>query len=128
MKIFNDAKKWHEKINFVDDNNVFVGFDAFQNCCEDFGWDLFLKEPTNFVECWQGTITESCDPEGFQFDTSYFKEVEGDNRYNEDHAAVFRLVKGEQEIFLVLRNSHNGYYSHGFVMEKDGKIIHEGSL
>jgi len=27
MKLFDKVRGWHEKVNFVDHNNVFVGFD-----------------------------------------------------------------------------------------------------
>jgi len=35
MKIFLNEKELETKINFVDDNNVFVGYDLTQQCCEN---------------------------------------------------------------------------------------------
>ena len=34
MKIFED----NIKVNFVDENNVFVGYDMRQSCCEQAGY------------------------------------------------------------------------------------------
>jgi hypothetical protein len=33
------------KINFVDKNNVFVGFDYSSNCCERFGYYIGIEIP-----------------------------------------------------------------------------------
>lgn len=36
MKIFNEQRGrfWSGRWNFVDDNDVFVGYDSEQDCCE----------------------------------------------------------------------------------------------
>lgn len=108
MKVFERGRK----INFVDDNNVLVGFDYHQSCCEDFGWQLTRAFPTACGE--EGD--QGIDPDGFQFDTTYFVlGVPGvDSR--DGCEVVFRLTKATEEIFLTLWNHHNGYYSHGFEM------------
>lgn len=63
------------------------------------------------------------------FDTSFFQELEeGSHGYHVDRTAVFRLVNGDNELFLHLFNSHNGYYAHGFDFSMDGEIIQSGSL
>ncbi len=112
------------KTNFVDDKNVFVGFDNGQSCCESFGWSLTRKLPTKLEES-QNEI----DPEGFNFDTGFFEETvpEGES-LDCGGVATFRLTRGEEEIFLTLWNSHNGYYSHGFDMREGANVIREGSL
>lgn len=108
------------KTNFVDDNNVLVGFDSEQSCCEDFGYQLSEYEPSSFHEGNNGI-----NPDGYQFDTEFFKEVTYMD--TEDGGAVlFKLVKGDDSIFLTLRNAHNGYYSHGFEMLKNEIKIREG--
>ena len=33
-----------EKINFIDENNVFVGYDLGQNCCENASWFISLDD------------------------------------------------------------------------------------
>ena len=118
MKIFERGGK----INFVDENNVFVGFDNNQNCCEDFGYSISLDFPKELI---RGTRGLNLD--GFVFDVNFYERaselnVEGGG------TAVFRLTKGFDQAFLLLWNSHNGYYSHGFTMENEGAKIHAGSL
>lgn len=118
MKVFNRDGKF----NFVDDNNVFVGFDSEQNCCEAFGWKLTRRFPVEGFE----ESKEEINPDGFQFDVTFFKEVDLSN--DEFQTAVFRLTKGSEEIFLTLFNYHNGYYSHGFEMQKEGVELFSGDL
>lgn len=119
MKIFEKDGK----VNFVDDNNVLVGFDYSQDCCESFGWSLNRTFPT---ECAEGE--NGIEPDGFQFDREYCTtEVPGVD-VEDGGAVVFRLLKGEEEIFLMLWNSHNGYYGHGFDMTCGDERLHDGCL
>ena len=125
MKIF----ERDGKVNFVDDNNVFVGFDYEKHCCENFGWCLTREFPEKLQEGENGI-----DPAGFQFDTAYFEqrfpmtdwEVSSEtilkneserDLYEYGGAAIFRLTKDKEEIFLLLWNDHNGFYAHGFEMK-----------
>ena len=41
MKIFDGD---FDKVNFVDENNVFVGYDLLQDCCEDANWFIADRE------------------------------------------------------------------------------------
>ena len=135
MKIFEGTPKgeYGEKVNFVDENNVFVGYDTEQSCCEHADW-FIASEVAN-------TIPEKCaeagELEGWKFDPEYFNKVDyiedGDedykyNLFDEGGMVVFRLVNGEQEKFLHLFNCHNGYYGHGFEMKISEKMKHEGCL
>jgi len=120
MKIF----QTDYKINFVDDNNVFVGFDNEQYCCENFGW-FFSDKPEN------GDV-EGIKPnlEGYNFDTEYFHSHWSEH-FEEGGIVAFRLVnESNDELFLHLYNHHNGYYGHGFVfaIKPDIKIIRKDSL
>ena len=36
---------WGNKLNFVDENNVVVGFGAESSCCESFGYFFTPSEP-----------------------------------------------------------------------------------
>ena len=120
MKIFEKDGK----INFVDDNNVFVGFDYSQDCCEWFGWGVYDSLPTSIKEG-----TNDIDVEDYQFDTTFYQSATlTENHMDDGGTAVFRLTKGDSEIFLMLFNCHNGYYGHGFSMTCDDKFIFEGCL
>jgi hypothetical protein len=129
MKYFNPGIESVHKVNFVDENNVFVGFDYSSQCCENFGWHI--DEPSG------KTILDECQSieevnkalEDWVFDPTYFKEDrEEKSMYDEKNKAIFRLVKEDQELFLYLFNNHNGYYSHGFKMFKEGVTLHNGWL
>jgi hypothetical protein len=120
MKIF----ERDYKINFVDDNNVFVGFDNDQNCCEDFGWKITKEFP---ADCFKES-EEEINLDGFQFDVAYFKKVIESDTLDTIEAVVFRLTNGNEEIFLTLWNHHNGYYSHGFEMKAGDECIFSGDL
>jgi len=123
MKIFKDNKKYGEKVNFIDDNNVFVGYDLSQDCCEHADFYISEKEESGIIE---NKITEGL--ETYNFDTEYFKEV----AYFDGDAggiARFRLVaKDKPDLFLHLFNSHNGYYSHGFTAKIGDLAWKEGLL
>ena len=129
MKIF----ERDGKVNFVDNNNVFVGFDYERVCCENFGWCLTREFPSVLKEGDNGI-----NPDGYQFDTAYFEQrflvtdwgasnetvfkTEAD-LYEHGGAAVFRLTKDKEEIFLMLWNDHNGFYAHGFEMKSGDKEL-----
>lgn len=121
MKIFDRDSK----VNFVDENNVLVGFDFSQSCCESPGWSLSRALPEAQLPVGDnGIVTD-----GFVFDRTFFSnEIPKDFDVQEGGIAVFRLMKGEEVIFLTLWNSQNGYYGHGFEMEHDGIKIKSGIL
>lgn len=117
--------------NFIDKNNVFVGFDDRRCVSEDFGYVIY-KNLKDEKQIFVGDIS------GYLFDTKYFNdEINLDELskltdieyWDIVEVAEFRLTKeGEDDIYLVLYNSHNGYYGHGFEFVVDGKVIEEGSL
>jgi len=122
MKILKHEGENHEKVNFVDKNNVFVGYDMEQICCEHFAWFISEKEETKvfeFVDCEKTLV----DVENYVFDTNYFEEhikagkVKNTDKYG--WMVRFRLTNGENELFLHLYNAQNGYYSHGFEAKID---------
>jgi hypothetical protein len=135
MKIFDNEEIG--KINFVDKNNVVVGFDNSSQCCEDFGYFFIPTIPTQEeIEKHNGV---EFDPEKYIFDTSFVR-LESDNM-DSGGVAIFRLAEVKEEysavgywnkdskfMYLVLYNHHNGYYSHGFDMKKKDKVIVEASL
>jgi hypothetical protein len=116
-------KAWRGKTNFVDKNNVVVGFDDESQCCENFGW--FCATHPKFNNCdddskeadTEGDLPETYDVEPYVFDTTF------------DDGGIFRLTAdGLPNVYLVLYNHHNGYYSHGFCMSQNERVIHSGSL
>lgn len=120
MRIFGS----NGKINFVDINNVFVGFDYEQSCCENFGYTL-TEEFTNNADAEETNL----DLEDYCFDIDYFKEESSLEHYDEGHQVYFRLVNKEgKELFLMLFNHHNGYYSHGFEFKNGEEVLKESYI
>lgn len=123
MREFHSGKS-RQKVNFVDANNVAVGFDAEQNCCENFGWK-FTDDPKGGNEVCDDRILEA-----YNFDPNFFHEYsEWDHGDRSKQSAVLKLVdEGKPDLFLTLFNSHNGYYSHGFECAVGGVVLHKGKL
>lgn len=123
MKVF--LSKDGYKTNFADDNNMLVGFDSYQCCCENFGWFF-----SSIKEDQPGTINnlspDSMD--GFNFVNE--KPARGcftGYDYGGD-SATFRLNNGGIQAYLTIYNHHNGYYSHGFTFVDGDTEVCEGYL
>lgn len=128
MKIFNQTDTWLEKVNFVDKNNCFVGYDLSQSCCEKAGWfisDSKQLKPQPRTE----TPTELPD---WAFDPTFIEFVrpveDSYSPLDEGGMVIFRLVNNSEEKFLHLYNCHNGYYSHGFTFTANTEVLHEGHI
>ena len=134
--------KMNDSVNFVDDNNVLVGYDMKQECCEQAGWfisdklesdmnmgsenDLLIGGDNDRFDIAKKYGIEA-DTEGFNFYKGYHKfiTIESSNKWQlEDiNMVVFQLYSGSKRLFLHLFNSHNGYYSHGFEVKHCNEII-----
>lgn len=115
MRIFEK----NDKINFVDENSVFVGFDYLSNCCERFGYYFSDTEKADPDKEGEGISGDSL--AGFLFDTKFCG--------GEEEEAVFRLFnESGATLYLHLFNHHNGYYSHGFEMGLANEVFHSGSI
>lgn len=123
MKLF--EKRW--KTNFVDENNVFVGFDNEQNCCENFGYMVTRTPPVKIEEFVEDILLDD-----YNFDPDFIQESvlpEGD--LDAGGSVMFKLVnrKNKSDIaYLTLYNEQNGYYSHGFEFGNGAVIVKEGLL
>ena len=131
MKIFTQENGFFDnKINFVDENNVFVGFDMTQDCCENFDWFIgnhFSKNcGYDFNEENSEGNVEKLNNEliDYYFDVDFFD----DQTTDEGGAVVFRLTNGNEEKYLYLLCEHNGYYAHGFEFLNNGELIQGGYI
>ncbi len=109
MLIKEEGDGWSRRINFIDKNDAFVGFDYSSCCCEHFGWyaaDIVTNEEPS----------EEPSLDGFWFDTGEQPiDVEGTDKWGEDNAIAFKCVNEAGAVrYLHLYNHHNGYYSHGW--------------
>jgi hypothetical protein len=134
IRLFNTTVDCREKINFVDDRNVVVGFEVDQRCCERFGWWIDDEERVRELR----EIDSDDDPRllEYHFDAEYTPvrdaDVEVGATDDDDGRATIVLTlhlltdKGNVGgLYLHLHNNHNGYYSHGVDVNVAGKQTHE---
>jgi hypothetical protein len=121
VKFFED----NDRLNWVDSNNVFVGFSNWQDCCEEWGggyWSSLSKD----------AVRVDLDEENnnYVFDTSfYIEDFSWEEDYDRDvYRAAFKLSNGKKDIFLIIWNEHNGYYAHGFQFCNGDTVIVKGSI
>lgn len=164
MKIFVKVAPASKSVNFVDEKNRVLGWNASQICCENHMCNITTTEP---VETFIDSVVDdeydmndeererhangetiirpyphlkvenvkfsmlqtldSCtiDLPGWEIDPDYYKEI--------GSAVVFRLFHTDYcdnttNMFVVLENYHNGYYSHGFHLEVGGINKVEGAI
>lgn len=119
MKYFDKDGKY----NFVDSNNVLVGYNSGQCCCENADWFISKKEET------KTSITEyESEFTDYIFDTTYFQDVNSPDVYDGGMVRFKLISEGKPDLFLHLYNSHNGYYGHGFTATIGGLKWESGCL
>lgn len=106
----------NKKINFVDENNVFVGYDTEQKCCENAGWFISNEKKVKVYDIIENK--KDYDIEKYYFDKDFFEEItRTDCRIDKkrNNLVIFKLISPNlPTLYLHLYNHHNGYYSHGF--------------
>lgn len=104
-------KETYDNINFIDKNDIFVGFDYYRSCCEDFGW--YLSNKVN------GKANVHKDKlEGYFFDINKESLSYGDDM----NILTLKLIHEiKKPIYLNLFNYHNGYYAHDVLIKNKDK-------
>ncbi len=125
FKIFESIRR----INFVDKNNVLVGYEYERDCCEMFGYyisDVYENEVFD-IKNTSNVITDEKIIEEIKqdFNTRNGIFVRKDSCSEEFRYKVFNLTNKKQ---LVIYNAHNGFYHHGFDISKDDVIYEKGEL
>lgn len=115
-------KQEGEKYNFIDKNDLYVGYDTTTDCCEDAGW-FISDEPTTYNNKPEYQNTFNLD--GYMFDQlaqaiGVSIEVPNDG-LDEGDIEVFRLIHPTKPVlYLHLYNCHNGYYGHSVLTNLKG--------
>lgn len=126
MKVFDCTKEFPNKVNFVDKNNVVLGYNLDQQCCECAGW--FVSDVPHLEATFPKDENDNSSDEfweGYEFDTSYQEEAFRD----EVGILIFKAVKlGSPDRYIHMYNVHNGYYGHGWNWSNNGKEIEGGVL
>jgi hypothetical protein len=101
-------KEMDYKINFIDKNDNFVGFDYTSSCCEDFGW--FVAAEVGGVKLDDSAISD------YWFDVNHEPiDTTPEDGYDEGGTVAFRMTNANGgALYLHLYNHHNGCYSHGW--------------
>lgn len=120
------------KFNWVDENNVVLGFSSTPSCCEDFGY-FYSSSPDSKKDDKDHIFVSDENLLSYRFDPTFKYSSGGTDKdnggYSECAMATFKLISPLfYEVYLTIYNDHNGYYSHGFKFESTDNIIQEGSL
>jgi hypothetical protein len=117
MRVFTEEEgSFSEKVNYVDENDRFVGYDMMRNCCESFGHCIAT---TPEAETYDGPVkrvkTEDVDLSPYRFVDEPPTKVEPEDEYDRGGTLFFRIAaEGLPDLFVAIWNYHNGYYAHGF--------------
>lgn len=118
------------KYNWIDSNDIYVGYDTSTSCCEDAGWYI-RNQPTPLKG-----FGYDLDPSLNTHDLADYKfdvmgeaigidyQVEAESEVNEGGIVVFRLLHpSKPPLYLHLYNCHNGYYGHEVLTNIPNKNI-----
>lgn len=129
--IWNCTETFPSKVNFVDTDDVLLGYDLGQDCCENAFWTISTdKEGKQIIHQGEDGKPKDITLDGYRFDIKFFEREDNDGE--ECYVAIFKLIGSKwdspelPDLYIRLENHHNGYYSHGFVF-KANEII-SGSL
>jgi hypothetical protein len=126
IQVFDVNHGFGGKVNFVDDENVVVGYDTDTQCCEDAGWCVLRSLPQHSASLAPG-MPDKFDFANYRFDPNT-QPVEL-SLPSETEAVAFRLVsQHNQEAWLILHNTHNGYYAHGWARKGPGIAYEDGYI
>lgn len=126
IKVF----EWGSKLNVVDDDNNFVGFDLADDCCAHGGYFIAKSIHTKDFNVDNNEIKDTVEDKEFDkyyFSEDFFEEHDnvGEGRLVSTTIVVFKFDHLYQHVYqhencehpplyLHLFNVHNGYYAKGF--------------
>ncbi len=120
-----------DRINFVDKNNVLVGYEYESQCCEIFGYFIsedYEDEVFDIENCIDNTITDksiinAMKDRGFVFEDNNIYQNKG--KFHKVTYKVFNLTNKKQ---LVIYNIHGGWYLHGFNLYENKIKLDSGKI
>ena len=110
---------WTGKRNWIDQNDIVVGYDEDRQCCEDFGWGVYNAETKERLQD---------DPAGLlyhfgdadtdvDFDNA-LTDLDGDSNNDIIHIELLPDDGKSPKLILEFYNCHNGYYHHDFSIKR----------
>jgi hypothetical protein len=134
MRIFTPENSIDGRINFVDEDNVYVGYELHVDCCEQPGWFFTRKfdartekilqkavaaEDKDIMDSLRVTVSlEELEQYRFKIDAA----VKG-TRYCGYRVITLQNVATKKYLYLVLYNLHNGYYAHELLIKDVRNVI-----
>ena len=106
------------KVNYVDDKNLFAGFDMECSCCEN---------PKHWIENSAGEKIELNNRHNHLVFTGALPEEDDDFMGVYTARIPLKDIITNELHYLVFSNCHNGYYAHGYEFGKR-QITTEGYL
>jgi hypothetical protein len=96
-------------VNFVDGNDVFVGYELMTQCCENA--DYYIRPDLEETELLCYFFDTSKEPK-----VNNHVTIAGDIEYSSIEIEMYCPHNSKKRAILTLHNTHNGYYSHGWTM------------
>lgn len=101
-------------VNFIDENDIFLGFSLEGQCCEQYGWYISNKSrpfadddyEKHLADCLY--VKDKTCLEGYTFKPKSFKLAN-----SSAYAKIRHPTK--PDLLVVVFNEHNGYYSHSYL-------------
>ena len=123
--IWNLTETFPGKVNFIDSNNVILGYDLSQSCCEHAFWTISEKQDgSDPIHKGGEEAMQEIELDEYCFDPQF---CDRESAGEDGGVAIFKLRGWKlPDLFIRLENHHNGYYSHGFTFR--GAVIIEDSL
>lgn len=112
-----------DKVNFIDENDIYVGYDMSQSCCEHADWYLAMQATPYKYD--MTTMDIPSDLSGYVFDIVIedIPDLDEQSDIEDGGLVIFRWIHKEKPaIYLHIFNSHNGYYGHTVIMNLYGKV------
>lgn len=143
-EIICDKGIWGGSINFVDINNVLVGYELGGETGGDAGYSYVSSKFDRRDFCGYNILMgeelhltdEELDKYVFDIkaDTPNWipsDVIDGNYEIYDLNLILFKLYNPNDEndiIYLVIYNIHNGYYTNGFIIQDNDKVIENGRL
>jgi hypothetical protein len=120
------------RCNWIDENNVFVGYCAEQSCCEHFGAYISDELVPERDEAKRNQIEKvEVVLDDLRFNPKqwwWIVEPTAEEWANEAIFGMYDVNDPSRVRYLHLYNAHNGYYAHGFEYKQGDAVLKEGSL
>jgi hypothetical protein len=120
MKCFTEEDSFCGKVNYVDEDDRFVGYDIGRNCCESFGHCVSTDTKMSDYDGPANKIEVELGPYRFADEEPTLKATRCE--FDRGGTLFFRIEAEDlPDLYVAIWNYHNGYYAHGFTSFAEGE-------